>query len=195
MRSELPLATCVRDQCSGCPVRETVHCHFRIGDFVRFMAIALPGLLLGALAIRIHQPQWLIPWVVACVVFFGLVEIRVLCSHCPHYAQAGRFLRCWANCGSPKLWTYRPRPLSTGERLVLLSGVAVIWGFPLGIALAAGGFVLSAAMAVVDAGFYAALRRRFCSRCMNFACPLNIVPLSVREDFFVVNPPLSQGWK
>jgi hypothetical protein len=159
------------------------------------MAIALPGLLLGALAIRMYQRQWLIPWVVACAAFFGLVEIRVLCSHCPHYAQPGRVLRCWADYGSPKLWRYRPGPLSRVERLVLLSGFAAIWGFPLGTALVGRDFVLVGAMVVAIAGFYAALRRRFCSRCMNFACPLNVVPQQARDDFLAVNPSVSQGRK
>ena len=195
MRTLPPLATCVRDRCLDCPVREVVHCHFRIWDFLRFMAIALPGLLLGALAIRMYQRQWLVPWVVACAAFFGLVEIRVLCSHCPHYAQPGRVLRCWADYGSPKLWRYRPGPLSRVERLVLLSGFAAIWGFPLGTALVGRDFVLVGAMVVAIAGFYAALRRRFCSRCMNFACPLNVVPQQARDDFLAVNPSVSQGRK
>jgi hypothetical protein len=53
---------------------------------------------------------------------FGLLEIRVMCSHCPHYAEAGRLLKCWANYGSPKLWAYRPGPMCRMETLHLEHG-------------------------------------------------------------------------
>ena len=57
---------------------------------------------------------WMTVFTIAlCVGFFGFIETRVLCSHCPHYAEEGASLRCWANYGSPKLFKYRPGPMST----------------------------------------------------------------------------------
>lgn len=183
-----PTATCVREDCLACPIQGAVHCHFRLSDLARFLAIALPSLLLAAAAVRMYDARLLGLWAVGSGAFFGLVEIRVLCSHCPHYAEPGRVLRCWANRYSPKLWRYRPGPLSRTERLVFFSGIAVIWGFPLALGVLGGESVLVAGIVVSSVGFYAALRRRFCSQCMNFACPLNIVPQAVQIQFRLLNP-------
>jgi hypothetical protein len=41
----------------------------------------------------------LIPWLILIIGYFGFVEIRVMRSHCPHYAEEGGSLKCWANYG------------------------------------------------------------------------------------------------
>ena len=43
-------------------------------------------------------------------------------------------------------------------------------------------------------GFFGALKVSFCSRCMNFACPLNGVPDSGRALFFKCNPSVGDAW-
>lgn len=187
-REPSPLETCRAERCRDCSIRDAVHCHFGIGDLARFLGIAAPGIAVGALAIRTLNSEMLVPWALACAAFFGLVEIRVLCSHCPHYAQPGGFLRCWANYGSPKLWRYRPGPLSQAEKWVLLSGFGILWGYPLILTLFEEKWFLATALGVTTGGFYLVLRHRFCSRCMNFACPLNRVPATVRHEFVRLNP-------
>lgn len=191
MRTPQPLSTCIRVECQGCAVRESVRCHFRLGDLARFLAIALPGLLMGALAVRLYDVRLLVAWVVVGAAFFALVEVRVLCSHCPHYAQPGRFLACWANYGSPKLWRYRPGALSVVEKLVLFSGFGVIWGVPAALAYLGGRLALVALIVLATAGAYAGLRRCFCARCMNFACPLNRVGAPIRKEFLKLNPSVA----
>jgi hypothetical protein len=190
-----PLATCLREDCLACPIREVIHCHFRVVDFVRFMAIALPSLLVGAVGIEVHLGYWLVPWAILSAAFFGFIEIRVLCSHCPHYAQPGRVLRCWANPGSPKVWKYHPGPLARVEKVVFLSGLAAIWGFPLACTILGGDWLLAALLGASTGAFFVLLRRRFCSRCMNFACPLNLVRQPTREQFFRLNPACEWGKK
>jgi hypothetical protein len=34
-------------------------------------------------------PIPLLIWIATFVAYFGFIEIRVLCSHCPHYAEKG----------------------------------------------------------------------------------------------------------
>jgi hypothetical protein len=48
--------------------------------------------------------------------------------------------------------------------------------------------------ALLNAAFFMTLKRFLCSRCMNFACPLNSVPDSVREAFWDRNPAVAQAW-
>ena len=113
-----PIATCVSETCNGCPVGETLHCHFSLRDLIHFLLIALPSFLVGGVGIY-HRNGWmLILWLIMVVGYFGFIEIRVMCSHCPHYAEPGSSLKCWANYGSPKIWKYRPGPMTLIEKIV-----------------------------------------------------------------------------
>ncbi|MEJ2734171.1 MAG: hypothetical protein P8189_11505, partial [Anaerolineae bacterium] len=81
---ERPLSTCAATSCEGCSLRSQVHCHFQARDLGRFLLAVMPPFLVGGIAIvRVGWP-WLIPWVLSFLGYFGLVEIRVMCSHCPH---------------------------------------------------------------------------------------------------------------
>ena len=44
------------------------------------------------------------------------------------------------------------------------------------------------------AGFFVALKLQWCSRCMNFACPLNGVADDARTAFLARNPGVSRAW-
>ena len=190
-----PIATCLNTSCAECNLQGQLHCHFSRFNFVKFMLAVLPSLLIGALAIRLISNGLLILWVVLCLGFFGFVEIRVLCSHCPHYAETGKFLRCWANRGSPKFWKYRPGPLSLIEKIILLTGFSIIWGYPLVFLIIGREWLMLLGFALTSIGFYAILKLKFCSQCMNFACPLNSIADNVREQFLELNPGVATGWK
>ncbi len=99
----LPIATCRASDCAECPVADSVHCHFRPMELAHFLLICMPTFLVGGAGILAVGLTPLLIWIGIIVGFFGFVEIRVLCSHCPHYAEEGATLGCWA---SP----YRTRP-------------------------------------------------------------------------------------
>ena len=161
---------------------------------MRKLLVCLPSFLVGGAAILAVGLVPLVVWIALCVAFFGFIEIRVMCSHCPHYAEEGSSLRCWANYGSPKPWRYRPGPMSTAEKVVFIGGFIVVWGYPLGFFAAAGYWYLLALYVLLTAGFFVTLKRSFCSRCMNFACPLNGVPDPVRREFWELNPVVGRAW-
>ena len=117
-----------------------------------------------------------------------------MCSHCPHYAEEGSSLRCWANYGSPKIWKYRPGPMSPVEKVVFIAGLVVVFGYPLVYFIASGAWYLMVLCFLLTAGFYVTLKRSFCSKCMNFACPLNAVPDPVRQEFWELNPVVGRAW-
>lgn len=190
----LPIATCEAPDCTACSVATSIQCHFGTEDLVHFYLICFPTFLLGGSAILESGWTPLLIWVGLLVAFFGFVEIRVMCSHCPHYAEEGSSLRCWANYGSPKLWKYRPGPMSTGENVIFFAGLAVVWGYPIPFFLANGLWFLLVVYALLNAAFFMTLKRFLCSRCMNFACPLNGVPDSVREAFWDRNPVVAKAW-
>ena len=117
-----------------------------------------------------------------------------MCSHCPHYAEEGNALACWANYGAPKLWKYRPGPMALLEKVVFYAGFAFIYGYPLIFLIAGSQLFLLLVYLLSIAGFYMTLRAFFCSRCMNFACPLNTVEDDIRMGFFARNPEVAEAW-
>jgi hypothetical protein len=189
-----PISTCASITCDDCPVCEKIHCHFKPKDLLHFLLIAIPSFLIGGLGIYTLSGWMLIPWIVIILAYFGFIEIRVMCAHCPHYAEPGNTLKCWANNGSPKIWKYRPGPMSFLEKVVFLGGFAVVWGYPLYFLLQELQLFLLVVYSISTAGFFMTLKISFCTQCMNFACPLNSVDKEIRQIFFKKNPTIAQAW-
>ena len=189
-----PIATCVSETCNGCPVHKTLHCHFRPRDLIHFLLVVFASFLLGGAGIY-HMNGWLlIPWLTMIIGYFGFIEIRVMCSHCPHYAESDSALKCWANYGSPKIWRYRPGPMSIIEKTIFLGGFVIIWGYPLLFLISGLQWFLLIVYVLSVAGFFMTLKTFLCSKCMNFACPLNAVEDEIRRDFFYRNPEVAKAW-
>ena len=190
----VPIATCEATDCTGCSIADSVHCHFCPADLVRFLLISIPAFLVGGAAVLSVGLAPLFIWVSIIVGFFGFAEIRVMCSHCPHYAEDGTTLGCWANHGSPKLWKYRPGPMSTTEYVVFFGGFVIVWGYPLAFFLVGGLWFLLGLYLLLTIGSFVVLKIVFCSKCINFACPLNGVPDEARILFFERNPSVGRAW-
>jgi hypothetical protein len=193
-----PLPTCIGKDCDGCKMCNKVNCHFNIKQLLRFMLIVLPTAIIGGIGIIIYNPLFIILWVVMFISFFGFIEIKVMCSHCPHYAETeGKTLKCWANYGSPKLWKYQPGPMTKIEKAIFISYPIIIFILPIVFLL-----LNNTIMSYILLGLYIIglvismklLKKHFCSYCMNFACPLNNVNQETRENFFDLNPKIKEAW-
>jgi hypothetical protein len=189
-----PITTCAQASCQDCPLLDSLHCHFQGKDLAKFLGLAFPIFIIGGAGIYRLGVWFLVPWIGFILSYFGLIEIRVMCSHCPHYAEPGSSLKCWANYGSPKLWRYRPGPMSGVEKGVFLLGLVAIFGYPLALMLTISAWALAGLYALFVAGGYLFMRRNMCSQCMNFACPLNLVDESRKEAFFIRNPGVAAAW-
>jgi hypothetical protein len=132
--------------------------------------------------------------VIIIIGYFGFIEIRVMCSHCPHYAENGSSLKCWANYGAPKIWKYRPGPMTFWEKVIFFSGFALVWGYPLFFLILDLQIFLLIVYILTTAGFFMTLSTFLCSQCMNFACPMNRVKDEVRRDFLKRNPIIAKAW-
>lgn len=190
-----PIATCVSQTCDGCKVKGSIHCHFVARDHIQFLAIALPSFLLGGAAIYHVSGWWLALWIAMIPSFFALLEIRVLCTHCPHYAEPDKTLKCWANYGVPKIWKYRPGPMSIAEKSVFLAGLTIIFGYPVVFMILAAQWFLLGVYLITVVGFFMTLKRYLCTQCMNFACPWNEVKVETRHAFFQCNPGYAAAWQ
>lgn len=54
------------------------------------------------------------------LLFFTVIEIRILCRHCPYDARSGLTIRCFANYGLPTFWRYQPEPMNGFEKTGLI---------------------------------------------------------------------------
>jgi hypothetical protein len=190
-----PIATCTATSCEDCPAGRLVHCHFRGRELAHFFSMMLPPFVAGGAGIAHVGWVWLLPWAAIVVGYFLFLEIRVMCSHCPHYAEPGTTLKCWANYGAPKLWAYRPGPMSAAERFLFGAGLLAVLGYPFAFLLASAQWLLLALFALTTIAAGATLKMFLCTQCMNFACPLNATGEEARRAFFARNPRVAQAWK
>lgn len=179
-----PITTCTQPSCENCSLSDSIHCHFSGIDLAKFITAVFPAFVIGGIGVYRLGIWFFIPWVLFIFAYFGLIEIRVMCSHCPHYAEPGNSLKCWANYGSPKLWRYRPGPMSTVEKVVFFAGLMVVIGYPFVQFLVYSKWFLLILYGVAVIGAYLFMRKAMCARCMNFACPLNLVDEGKKETFF-----------
>ena len=165
-----PLPGCSSKDCQDCPVQTRLQCHFSGRDLLRFFGIAIPPFILGGLGIARVNAWLLLPWIALAVSYFGFIEIRVMCSHCPHYAEPGtRSLQCWANYCMPKVWKYRPGLLSREETFVFFAGVLIIAGYPVLLLVIGMQWLLLALFAMTVVVMGTLMARLMCARCMNLA--------------------------
>ncbi|NYT01170.1 MAG: hypothetical protein GKC10_00165 [Methanosarcinales archaeon] len=202
--------------CPGCPLQGELHCRpdrnlqrFFILNQLPFLVLAFFSLGFRGLVAGGWWP--LAGYALVCLAFLGPVETRFLCSHCPFYAREGKFVHCLAYNPFPRLWPFRPGPMSSGEKAVVAAFALFIWSFPalaLGhllwpalrpaaghspAFLAAAGLELAVVLAALQ--FYYILSRCFCRRCLNFSCPFNRVPPAARREYLERNPAMKAAWE
>ena len=183
-------------ECAGCPLSGDLKCRFDrrylfhfIGMFVGFLIPAFTGVIRGGYG------WYLLGWVAFWLVFFELWEIRILCSHCPYYAERGKTLHCIANYGSLKVWKYHPEPMSRSEKIQLWIGFAILGGYPFPFMILGGQYLWAVAALWGLILFFWTLRLYTCSQCVNFSCPLNTVPREVVDAYLERNPAMRQAWE
>ncbi|HEC23748.1 MAG TPA: hypothetical protein ENI95_12620 [Chloroflexi bacterium] len=182
--------------CNGCSLSDDLDCRFKWGDLGYFMATFMPVGIPGVIGmIRAGFGWYLLGWLGYALFFFTVWEARVLCSHCPYYAEAGAILHCHANHGTPKIWRYRPEPMSTAEKVQFLVGTAILLGFPFPFLILGGAFGMALIVAAGVVSFIWSLKRQLCSRCVNFSCPLNSVPEEIVDEYLRRNPVMREAWE
>lgn len=183
-------------ECEECPVRDKLMCE---GSLLDTALLAAPVALLFFPAVagmlRAGRVKPILFYAAVGAFFLAVWEKRLLCSHCPYYAQEGKRLRCYSHYGYLKVGRYRPAPMSRAERTGWLAFLAFLAGFPIPfltlgrqfplLFLSSLGIVLSALVMV----------GRNCPKCVNFSCPLNRVPDDVREEFFNRNETMRKAWE
>ncbi len=210
---------CIADKnsdCDECELNDLLLCNFDkkfadkflLGNITyRILAIiilALVGFLMGL--------WWMvITYTIVLLLTFIVIEPRLLCSHCPFYAMEGKYLKCWALRGMPKLWKYRPEPINKKEKTVMLaigafidlfpyvgSIIGIIWFLlnPTGNELLGTSLIVFSIVFTVVVGYFAKILQGYaCKRCPNISCAMNKTPDKVKEAFLEKNPKIKKAWK
>ena len=198
--------------CKDCKLAGKLHCKLEPRLLKIFLSLAIPMLVfsfLGLILSSILIKNWwfLAIFTVFVLLFFSLLEIRILCSHCPYYAEDSRVLHCYANWGLPKLWKYRPEPMNIWEKIILLSCFVFLGLFSPSVQVyvlvsdfyhdgSTANLILLLIVCMLTFmsvfSFFLVLKLIFCLRCVNFSCPLNSVPSKTRDGFLYKNDLLGK---
>jgi len=162
----------------------------------------------------------LIGYIIFLFLFFTIIEIRILCRHCPFYAEKGFILHCLANHGLPKVWKFSPEPVSWTEKVLLLFCFIIFGDIPifteiyglwylhsnsgiLGLinftSLYEISFILmlgiTGATILTIICFFSIITLFFCPDCINFSCPLNKAPKNIVDEYLMKNPIIKEAWE
>lgn len=202
--------------CDNCNLRGKLICKWEGKRLAGFAAIALPALITSLFGMYITgriTGNWsfLTAYVAFLVLFFTVVEARILCRHCPFYARGGRTIRCHANHGLPKVWGYDPSPLNGFEKKSLLLcfaffglfpilteayGLRALYADPSSTGLIRLGMLgITTTNLVTVVAFLYTLSLFYCPQCVNFSCPLNRVPEELVEEYLDGNPVMKKAWE
>ncbi|MFX1474930.1 MAG: hypothetical protein ACFFCO_05550 [Promethearchaeota archaeon] len=183
-------------ECSDCSIKDRIECRFRRRSLLRFFLTFLVCIIPAFAGVILAGYGWfIVGWIIYMALFLQVWENRILCSHCPYYAEEGTTLRCHANYGLRKLWKYQPGPMSRWERLQFVLGLILIVAYPLPFMILGGQYLLFGITCLTILIFLAILSTQMCVHCMNFSCPLNRVPKAVIDTFLRQNPPMKKAWE
>lgn len=198
---------CVADEnsnCEECELNGKIICRFK-PSFARkfgllnlcYRIIACGVLLFGGLLTTYYWP--LLLYVITNLLNFFLIEPWLLCSHCPYYQKQGKFLKCWALRGMPKIRKYQPSPMKNLEKtlMLIIGGFIDLFGFGMliyyviwyafltdiqDLGLFSGLIIFGVLFLALMVYLNKMLQGGTCKKCPNFACPMNKTP----KEFFKV---------
>ncbi len=206
-------------ECQNCSIQGELHCKWDRKLLNGFYATSLPPLIIaifGMVLIGILTGVWwtLITYVIYVPIMLGVFETGFLCSHCPYYSEDSKILHCLANHGNPKIWPYRPGPLNRLEKLMMVFLVVgmVFFFAPLavegygiwfvavkyaeyGLVTLLGFVGITVASFAVGVSFISVVRIFFCTRCVNFSCPLNTVSKPAIDEYLKKNLVIRKAWE
>ncbi|MBU4349218.1 hypothetical protein KJ599_02730 [bacterium] len=183
-------------KCKDCTIAGHLKCRYNPGDLLHFIGLFLSFLIPAVIGMILSGYGWyLLGWLGLAIIFFGFWETRILCSHCPYYAERGSTLHCVANYGCPKFWKYHPEPISKLEKIQLIIGFIIMCGYPFPFLILGEQFILTLLTLWGGIMFWWTLQKYICSKCINFSCLLNRVPKEVVDEYLKRNPIMRKAWK
>ena len=201
-----PYDLCIyRDEaeCSTCSLREKLDCHFSLKKLLRFACSFMFIVIAGSVGLIVNGYMrefyiFLGSGVIFSIIFFYFWEIRILCSHCPFYAEKGKVLHCYVNYGSLKVWKYHPEPMTISEKIQLIIGFLILFAIlflPPTLLILHGRYLWAIPPVIGFVIWCYILLNHHCRFCLNFSCPFNTQPPEVVDEFLKHNPVMQKAWE
>lgn len=202
--------------CETCSIK-SLRCKWEGKYLTAFILLFLPfgiSAFFGLSMTGIITKNWyfLIGYILFLVIFFQIIELRVLCRHCPFYSEDTKILHCSANHGLIKTWKYTLEPLGKGEKVILIFCFILFGAVPIisevytilfiqNNLLFYGeidfllmiGILLSTIITIIT--FFGVLIIFYCPSCLNFSCPFNRVPKNTVNEYLKRNPAMREAWE
>jgi len=177
-------------------LEEKLTCHFESKDtiifnitFLVFLIPAVIGVILAGYWL------WLIGYIAYWFVFIQIWENKTLCSHCPHYNEEEKTIRCYGNKGIYKLWKYNPKPMSISHQIQFIVGIAILLLYPIPFLILGRQFILLFLSIIGIILWIGVQSIRMCTRCVNLSCPMNRVPKNLADKYIEHNRIMKEAWK
>ncbi len=182
--------------CGDCNEKKDLNCTFSYEKLLQFYGLFLPFAIPAIIGVRQSgYSSYLLGWLVMAIVFFGFWEIYILCSHCPYYALKGFTIKCIANFGCPKFWRYQPGPISKFKKVQLVIGFIIMSGYPFIFMILGHQYLLLFISLIGLLFFFGGLFKFKCSKCVNFSCLFNRVPVETVNAYLKKNPMMAKAWE
>jgi len=153
------------------PVAELKKQH-KFHDYFYWNLVAAVPIITACIAMFKASIMLLSIYITVCI-FLIIIVYRFFCSHCPHYINSQKLVKCMFFWGIPRYFKPRPGPLNLFEKGVSLIAPVILIIFPLfwmrlylDLLVI---YILSIAVFIIT------IRRNECIRCIHFECPVNCV--------------------
>ncbi|MFX1297314.1 MAG: hypothetical protein ACFFD2_20975 [Promethearchaeota archaeon] len=188
--------------CSNCYLNGKLHCHtqakysvyFAIG-FLAALIPALIGIFFSGFQINILITI-IVVWIIYSLFFFCGWESRILCSHCPYYANDNqKTLHCAINKGAYKISKFHPEPMKKSEKIQFIIGAGILIGYPIPFLIIGKQFLMLIFTLIGIGIWIIIIQIKVCPVCINFSCPLNRVSKDLVNEFLRLNPRIRDAWE
>lgn len=181
-----------KDECSNCEVETKLNCKWERKLLWQFYCVFSPYLFVSSTGMILFRywsgiRVYSIIYTSFLVVYFLVIRLKVLCSHCPYYQQK-KFME-----PLPKIWKYQSKPMNLLEKIINFTGHFFFLLFPATIQSYGIWFLLTKVSdlknyqlivssillgVTILTGIYyvVGLASKLCTRCVNLHCPQNRVP-------------------
>ncbi|TXT60827.1 MAG: conserved membrane protein of unknown function [Promethearchaeota archaeon] len=192
-----------KSNCKDCNLDQELFCSPRPKYAILFatpLLVVIFGIVIEVLFFS--KFNWIIitvflgSWAAYGFFFLNVWESQILCNHCPYYANdEQKVLHCPIDRGKLKTGKYNPGPTTVLEKIQFIIGALILVGFPVPF-LIIGELWISFILLIIGVSLWLLiLQSKVCTDCINFACPLNRVPKTIRDDFFRKNPVIKKAWE
>ena len=140
-------------------------------DYLYWNLFALVPILMASM-VMVKVSIVLLGFYIVLLIFMMIIIYRSFCSHCPHYINSEKVVKCMFFWGIGKYFKARPGPLNLFEKTISVIAPLIIIFFPIYWMRLYPDLLVVYVLSLTVFGM--TIRRNECKRCIYFECPANL---------------------